>query len=70
MKRRLVLVAFLGLLCAAGCYAQEDPVDDEPEDLPTVEEDLGASREAARTDAEAVERCACLEIPFGYAVLR
>lgn len=59
------------LVCAhTGCYAQEDPVDDEQEDLPTVEEDLGASREAARTDAEAVERCACLEIPFGYAVLR
>ena len=36
----------------AGCSAQED-VETE---APTVNEDLGSSREGSRTDAEAVER--------------
>ena len=31
-------------------------VEDGEEDLPTVDEDLGASREGSRTDDEAVER--------------
>ena len=35
----------------AGCAAQE-----EEESLPTAEDDLGASREGSRTDAEAVQR--------------
>lgn len=37
---------------ASGCVAQEE----EEEALPTADEDLGASREGSRTDAEAVER--------------
>ena len=44
------------------CYA-EDTADTEQEDQPTVADDLGASREASRTDAEAVERYPCLLTP-------
>lgn len=37
----------------AGCMAQEEEEESLP---PTAEDDLGASREGSRTDAEAVER--------------
>ena len=37
---------------SAGSMAQ----DDEEEDSPMVEDDLGASREGSRTDAEVVDR--------------
>ena len=50
------------LLPTAACYA-EDTADTEQEDQPTVADDLGASREASRTDAEAVERYSCLLTP-------
>lgn len=46
-------MALLGLLCAAGCWAQDDEEDTPP---PTADDDLGASREGSRTDAEAVQR--------------
>ena len=36
-----------------GCRAQEEEEETLP---PTVEDDLGASREGSRTDAEAVQR--------------
>ena len=48
------------LLPTAACYAAEDSADTEQEEQPTVADDIGASREASRTDAEAVERCLCL----------
>lgn len=50
------------LLPTAACYA-EDTADTEQEDQPTVADDLGASREASRTDAEAVERYSWLLTP-------
>ncbi len=45
---------FYDNICAftAGCSAQED----EDTDAPTVNDDLGSSREGSRTDAEAVDR--------------
>ncbi len=45
---------FYDNICAftAGCSAQED----EDTDVPTVNDDLGSSREGSRTDAEAVDR--------------
>ena len=49
-------------LPTAACYA-EDTADTEQEDQPTVADDLGASREASRTDAEAVERYSWLLTP-------
>ena len=36
---------------------QQQQEEDEEVDLPTVDDDLGESREGSRTDAEAVERC-------------
>ena len=42
-----------------GCTSQEEQQDEEVE-LPTVDDDLGESREGSRTDAEAVERCVCV----------
>lgn len=50
-----MLVALVGMLCFAGCTSQEEQQDEEVE-LPTVDDDLGESREGSRTDAEAVER--------------
>lgn len=40
------------VLLLAGCLAQEE----EEEDAAKVDEDLGASREASRTDDEVVKR--------------
>jgi heat shock protein beta len=62
MSRRLLLLALLGLLCAAGVQCEEggdvevETGGGEEGDLPTVDEDLGASREGSKTDDEAVER--------------
>ncbi|XP_064401040.1 endoplasmin-like [Halichondria panicea] len=53
MKGRLLLLAVLGLLCVAGCRAQEEDEDTPP---PTADDDLGASRDGSRTDTEAVQR--------------
>ncbi|KAM0729060.1 Endoplasmin [Formica fusca] len=51
MKKFLILIA--GLFLLAGFVRAEDEVD---EDVGTVENDLGASREASRTDHETVQR--------------
>ncbi|KAL6431073.1 hypothetical protein ACFW04_007068 [Cataglyphis niger] len=51
MKKVLILIA--GLFLLAGFVRAEDEVD---EDVGTVENDLGASREASRTDHETVQR--------------
>merc|ERR1711976_200539 len=52
MARKHLLLRILGLilLSALGVQAQED------EDTPIVEEDIGKSRDASRTDDEAVDR--------------
>ncbi|XP_065910732.1 endoplasmin-like [Dysidea avara] len=54
MGRRFVYVAVIGLLLclSTSCLAQEE----EEEYAATADEDLGASREASRTDDEAVKR--------------
>ena len=53
--KRLVLPATQTVACLCllypGCAAQE-----EEESLPTADDDLGASRDGSRTDAEVVER--------------
>ncbi|XP_070157581.1 endoplasmin [Polyergus mexicanus] len=51
MKKFLILIA--GLFLLAGFVRAEDEVD---EDVGIVENDLGASREASRTDHETVQR--------------
>ncbi|EZA59548.1 hypothetical protein DMN91_010647 [Ooceraea biroi] len=51
MKKLVILIA--GLFLLAGVVRADDDVD---EDVGTVENDLGASREASRTDHEAVQR--------------
>ncbi|CAK9818257.1 Hsp90b1 [Anthophora quadrimaculata] len=51
MKKILILVSFLFLL--AGFVRAEDQVE---EDVGTVENDLGASREGSRTDDEVIQR--------------
>ena len=43
------------LVCCLACWAEEEQFEGEIEP-PTADPDLGASKEAVRTDAEAVER--------------
>lgn len=48
-----VVVVCVGVMCEDGDDVEVETGD---EDLPTVDEDLGASHEGSRTDDEAVER--------------
>lgn len=48
-----MVVVCVGVMCEDGDDVEVETGD---EDLPTVDEDLGASHEGSRTDDEAVER--------------
>ena len=47
---------FFSLSPSTGCVAQDEDVADDEVTPPTAEDDIGASREGSRTDAEAVQR--------------
>ena len=49
-----------GVQCEEGGDVEVETGGGEEGDLPTVDEDLGASREGSKTDDEAVERSAKL----------
>ena len=51
-----------GVQCEEGGDVEVETGGEEDGDLPSVDEDLGASREGSRTDDEAVERFVILHI--------
>ena len=62
------MIRILGVAISAGCSAQEEGEGDETPPPPTADDDIGASRDASRTDAEAVQRCVGVYVCVGVRV--